>query len=170
MPTSRAGSSARGFTLLEVLVVIAIMAVVAALALPRWLDAIAPSPEEELRPLARTLAELRWRAVFAGRPLRLRLFADHWQAAVRRRSEEGARRWMKTDEGGYPEGWRLVDARPRFAGAWAGEGKPPVAELVLAPTGAFAPLALVFAAKDARAELRLVPPPDPVHVEPVRAR
>ena len=142
---------------------IALMAVLAALVLPRWFDALAPDPADALRPLARDWSELRWQAVMAGAPIRVRWFADRWRAERRVREGE-RRRWRRIAGGGYPEGWRLADAAPRFAGAWDEDGPPPVAEAVFAPTGAFVPLRLRFASADAGVRVALAPLPAPVEV------
>ncbi len=168
MRTSRVGSSgAPAFTLLEVLIVIALAALLAALVLPRWWALVRPHPEDALRPLAGSWSELRWTAVMTGRPVRLRWFARRWEAQAREwRGEKPI--WRLLAQGEYPKGWRLAAATPRFAGVWAKEGAPPLAELTVPPTGAFAPVRLRFAEHKTALIVRVPPLPAPVQV--VRAR
>ena len=75
MRTSTAGAD-RGFTLLEVVVTLAVIALAATLVLPRLGDARGLALGATARRLADTLAYARDRAILGGRPMRLVLDLD----------------------------------------------------------------------------------------------
>ncbi len=67
-----------GFTLLEIMLVIVIMAVVAALLAPRFQDFSSPSLNDEARRLAQALQLASEEAQFTGMPVRWRAYPDHY--------------------------------------------------------------------------------------------
>ena len=67
-----------GFTLLEIMLVIIIMAVVAALLAPRFQDFSTPSLNDEARRLAQALQLASEEAQFTGVPVRWRAYPDHY--------------------------------------------------------------------------------------------
>ncbi|TMA69075.1 MAG: type II secretion system protein GspH [Deltaproteobacteria bacterium] len=74
--TSTAGAERRGFTLLELVVTLAVIALAAGLVLPRLGDARGLELGAAARRLADTLAYARDRAILGGRPMRLVLDLD----------------------------------------------------------------------------------------------
>lgn len=75
-PTSRSRSADAGFTLLELLVVLALLALMSATVLPRFMAGTGPSARDWAARSAHELRAARQQAIIAARPVRVPIAAD----------------------------------------------------------------------------------------------
>ncbi len=173
-----------GFTLLEILLVIVILAVSTAMIAPSFFSATAPSVEAEARRLALALNLASDEAALAGIPMR-------WSARAHSylfESPNGEQEWRPNSEQSYreyqlPAGIVIADVQPAqpqlmedgFSGAEADakQAGPVLARLLLPAQGIAMPASIVLAREDnaaQRVRIRLLPGPGGIHIDREDAR
>src|SRR5439155_618395 len=139
--TSTAGAERRGFTLLELVVTLAVIALGATLVLPRLGDARGLALAAAARRLADTVAYGRDRAILGGRPMRLVLDLDRgrWELGTPGRDPETVLPDATPTGRGGRTGWGPAGAR---SSAWppssrrpAGPGRESASPSSRRPTG-----------------------------------
>ncbi len=140
-------SGEAGFTLLEIMLVIVIMAVTAMMLAPSYFSAISASPDAEARRLAQVLRLATEESALSGAQFRVRL----QRHAYRFQNPDATGEWRTLQQAPYapyrlPEGVQIVETRPAapLTDAQSGEAEhaggafdaePVLADLLLEPVG-----------------------------------
>ncbi|MDX8406668.1 MAG: GspH/FimT family pseudopilin [Mariprofundus sp.] len=165
--------SARGFTLIEIVLVIVIMSVMTMMIAPSFFSATGTTVAQQTRRLAQALRLGVDEAVLTGRPIRWSAQAHGYNFA----SADGEGAWQLLDESPFasytlPAGMRIVEVQPVDNSLTEKAGKkgsePVMARLLLMPEGIAQPASITLAEQDGsgdRLTIRLRPGPGGVVID-----
>ncbi len=168
------GKTDAGFTLLELLLVIVIMAVTSMMVAPSYFSTVSVSIDDEGKRLAQVLRLASEEATLAGNTFRVRFRQHSYQ--LQSADQEGA--WQTLLDRPYqpyqlPEGFQVVEIKPTVPLTEGVDGEtkntePVLADILLLPEGISQIADIVLAAEPANGRqliVRLRPGPGGIHVE-----
>jgi len=172
-PAWSAKACERGFTLIEIVLVIVIMSVMTMIIAPSFFSATARTAQQETRRLAQVLRLAADESVLTGRPIR-------WSARAHGYSFESPdmeQAWQLLSEQPFnsyelPAGIRIAEVQPVDTSLVEKPdekgGEPVMARLILLPEGISQPATVVLADQDGagdRVTIRLKPGPGGVSID-----
>jgi len=168
------GRTDAGFTLLEILLVIVIMAVTSMMVAPSYFSAVSVSIDDEGKRLAQVLRLASEEATLSGNTFRVRFRKHSYQ--FQSADQEGA--WQTLQDRPYqpyqlPEGFQVVEIRPAVpltedVDRETKGTEPVLADVLLLPEGISQIADIVLATEPANGRqliVRLRPGPGGIHVE-----